>query len=166
MLGLPHPARCTAVAAVLLWTGIATTAQEMPSECQAVLTALGKTGDFKDGVLKVNIPRNDLRVTIAQRPAPTPFGFGGWIALTKGTGGNEVLMGDLVLTEDEVNPVMSAVLNNGLDVTALHSPRLSAMRANRVARSTRSRLAGPTSASASTAPASPTGWASIPGPHL
>jgi len=72
-------------------------------------------------VLKVNIPRNDLRVTINQRPAPTPFGFGGWIALTKGTDGAEVLMGDLVLTEDEVNPVMSAVLNNGLDVTALHN---------------------------------------------
>jgi hypothetical protein len=96
-------------------------AQDMPVEYRAVLTALGKTGDFKDAVLKVNIPRNDLRVTIAQRPAPTPFGFGGWIALTKGDGGSEVLMGDLVLQEDEVNPVMSAVLANGLDVTAVHN---------------------------------------------
>jgi hypothetical protein len=85
-----------------------------------VLSALGKTGDFKDGVLKVNIPRNDLRVTINQRPAPTPFGFGGWVALTKGQG-MDVMMGDLVLTEDEVNPVMSALLQNGLDVTALHN---------------------------------------------
>ncbi|MEO5568657.1 MAG: DUF1259 domain-containing protein [Gemmatimonadaceae bacterium] len=108
------------VTAGLLWAGIAT-AQEMPSEYKTVLAGLGKTGDFKDGVLKVNIPRNDVHVTIAQRPAPTPFGFGGWIALTKGTDGAEVLMGDLVLTEDEVNPVMSAVLNNGLDVTALHN---------------------------------------------
>lgn len=96
-------------------------AQEMPKEYQAVLSALGKSGDFKDGVLKVNIPRNDLRVTINGRPAPTPFGFGGWVALTKGSGGAEVLMGDLVLTEDEVNTVMSAVLDNGLDVTALHN---------------------------------------------
>lgn len=96
-------------------------AQEMPPEYKAVLSALGKSGDFKDGVLKVNIPRNDLRVTIGGRPAPTPFGFGGWIALTKGNGGAEVLMGDLVLTEDEVNPVMSALLENGLDVTALHN---------------------------------------------
>ena len=54
-------------------------------------------------------------------PVPTPFGFGGWIALTKGDGGMDVMMGDLVLTEDEVNPVMSAVLDNGLDVTALHN---------------------------------------------
>jgi protein-tyrosine-phosphatase len=86
-----------------------------------VLTALGKKGDFKDGVLKVNIPRSDLPVAIGGRPAPTPFGFGGWIALTKGTGGTEVMMGDLVLTEDEVNPVMSALLDNGLEVTALHN---------------------------------------------
>lgn len=120
MLGWKHAARCTAVAVVLLWTSVAS-AQEIPREYQAMLTALGKTGDFKDGVLKVNIPRNDVRVTIAQRPAPTPFGFGGWVALTKGTAGTEVLMGDLVLTEDEVNAVMSAVLNNGLDVTALHN---------------------------------------------
>src|SRR6185503_18172313 len=56
-----------------------------------------------------------------QRAAPTPFGFGGWIALTKGDGGHDVMMGDLVLTEDEVNPVMSAILDNGLDVTALHN---------------------------------------------
>lgn len=96
-------------------------AQEVPAEYKAMMTALGKTGDFKDGVLKVNIPRSDLKVTINQRPAPTPFGFGGWVALTKGDGGHEVMMGDLVLTEDEVNPVMSAVLSNGLDVTALHN---------------------------------------------
>lgn len=93
----------------------------MSAEYKSVLTTLGKAGDFKDGVLKVNIPRADLRVTIGQRPAPTPFGFGGWVALTKGTDGMEVLMGDFVLTEDEVNPVMSAALDNGLDVTALHS---------------------------------------------
>jgi len=52
---------------------------------------------------------------------PTPFGFGGWLALTKGSGGMDVMMGDLVLTEDEVNPIMSALLTNGLDVTALHN---------------------------------------------
>lgn len=101
--------------------GAGAMAQEMPGEYKTVLSTLGKTGDFKDGVLKVNIPRNDLRVTIKERPAPTPFGFGGWVALTKGTGGMEVLMGDLVLTEDEVNPVMSTLLTNGLNVTALHN---------------------------------------------
>jgi hypothetical protein len=96
-------------------------AQDVPGEYKTVLSTLGKSGDFKDGVLKVNIPRNDLRVTIGQRPAPTPFGFGGWVALTRGSGGSDVLMGDLVLTEDEVGPVMSAILEKGLDVTALHN---------------------------------------------
>ena len=86
-----------------------------------VLTALGKQGDYKANVLKVNIPRNDVSVTVADVKTPTPFGFGGWVAMTKGTGGMDVMMGDLVLTQDEVNPVMSALLDNGLDVTALHN---------------------------------------------
>jgi len=117
MIGLRYLAM--SVALIVLTAAIAT-AQEVPADYKAVLSALGKTGDFKDGVLKVNIPRNDLRVTINQRPAPTPFGFGGWVALTKGQG-MDVMMGDLVLTEDEVNPVMSALLQNGLNVTALHN---------------------------------------------
>jgi hypothetical protein len=102
----------------------------MPPEYQHVLDTLGKQGDFKDGVLKVNIPRSDLTVTVDGVATPTPFGFGGWVALEKGTGGMDVMMGDLVLTEGEVNPVMSALLGTGLEVTALHnhfffeSPRL------------------------------------------
>jgi hypothetical protein len=96
-------------------------AQEMPPAYKQVLDTLGKTGDFKDNVLKVNIPRNDLTVTVASVKTPTPFGFGGWVAMTKGSGGIDVMMGDLVLTQDEVNPVMSALLDNGLEATALHN---------------------------------------------
>ncbi len=102
-------------AATLAWT------QGMPEEYQKALNDLGKKGDFKDNVLKVNIPRNDLNVTVAGVPTPTGFGFGGWIAFTKGTEGMDVMMGDLVLTQDEVNPVMSALLDHGLQVTALHN---------------------------------------------
>src|SRR5213083_1299008 len=105
----------------LFLAGSAAVAQEMPPAYKQVLDALGKQGDFKDGVLKVNIPRNDIAVTVANVRTPTPFGFGGWVAMTKGTGGMDVMMGDLVLTQDEVSPVMSALLDNGIDVTALHN---------------------------------------------
>jgi hypothetical protein len=110
------------VAAVLMIAhDPASARQEIPADYQAVLKTIGKSGDFKDGVLKVNIPRNDLTVTIKGRPAPTPFGFGGWLAFSKGDGGHDVMMGDLVLIEDEVNPVLSALLANGLEATALHN---------------------------------------------
>jgi hypothetical protein len=120
---MPHLAGVLSslVTAILLMPTATATAQDIPPQYRTVLDTLAKSGDFKGGVLKVNIPRTDLRVTIRGRPAPTPFGFGGWIALTKGSGDHDVLMGDLVLTEDEVNPVMSAVLGNGLEVTALHN---------------------------------------------
>src|SRR5262245_49645730 len=77
-------------------------AQQMPTDYQQVLMTLGKQGDFAANVLKVNIPRNDISVSIAGVATPTPFGFGGWVAMTKGTGGNDVVMGDLVLLQDEV----------------------------------------------------------------
>jgi hypothetical protein len=93
---------------------------ELPADYKGVLDTLGKQGDFKDGVLKVNIPRSDLKVAVDGVATPTPFGFGGWIAMTKGSG-MDVMMGDLVLTEDEVSPVMTALLDNGLEVTALHN---------------------------------------------
>ena len=95
-------------------------AQDIPAAYQQVLTTLGKQGDYKANVLKVNIPRNDISVTVANVKTPTPFGFGGWVAMTKGTG-MDVMMGDLVLTQDEVNPVMSALLDNGIEVTAVHN---------------------------------------------
>src|SRR5579864_248557 len=109
--------------ATALLIGVTSTAsaQAVPAEYQQVLSALGKQGDYKANVLKVNIPRNDLSVTVAHVNTPTPFGFGGWVAMTKGTGGMDVMMGDLVLTQDEVNPVLSALLDNGIDVTALHN---------------------------------------------
>jgi hypothetical protein len=101
--------------------GIPAAAQEVPPDYQEVLKSLDRKGDFKTGVLKVNIPRNDLKMTIQGFSTPTPFGFGGWIALTKATDGSDVMMGDLVLLQEEVNPVLSALLDNGIDVTALHN---------------------------------------------
>jgi len=108
------------VTSLMLLASDRAAAQDVPPDYQQVLSTLGRQGDFKDNVLKVNIPRNDVKVTVAGVATPTPFGFGGWVAMTKGDGG-QVLMGDLVLLQDEVNPVMSALLDNGFDVTALHN---------------------------------------------
>lgn len=111
----------SALAAVWLLASAVAFAQDVPAPYKQVLTLLNRQGDFKDNVLKVNVPRNDLTVTVAGFRTPTPFGFGGWLAMTKGDGGMDVMMGDLVLLQGEVNPVMSALLDNGLEVTALHN---------------------------------------------
>ncbi len=105
----------------VFFCAISAGAQEMPADYKKVLEILGRSGDYKAGVLKVNVPRGDLHVSVAGMALPTPFGFGGWVAFTKGDGGMDVMMGDLVLLEDEVNPVMSALLENGIEVTALHN---------------------------------------------
>src|SRR6185312_2045765 len=109
---------CTAAVSATIQPALT---QEVPAAYQQVLRIVGKSGDYKANVLKVNIPRNDLHMKVAGLALPTPFGFGGWFAMTKGDGGQDVLMGDLVLTQEEVNPVMSALLNHGLEVTALHN---------------------------------------------
>lgn len=109
------PAACIAASAQF------SAAQEIPSDYQQVLKIVSKQGDYKANVLKLNIPRNDLHVKIAGYSVPTPFGFGGWFAMTKGDSGEDVVMGDLVLTQEEVNPVRSALLDHGLEVTALHN---------------------------------------------
>jgi len=110
-----------AACACCLWMEVSAVAQDVPADYQDVLMTLDKKGDFKAGVLKVNIPRNDLKMTVQGVATPTPFGFGGWVALTKASDGSEVMMGDLVLLQEEINPVMSALLDNGIDVTALHN---------------------------------------------
>ena len=112
--------RVSTIALLLFPVSALSSAQDVPAPYGDVLKLLGRQGDFKDNVLKVNIPRNDVSVTVANVKTPTPFGFGGWIAMTKGTG-MDVMMGDLVLLQDEVNPVMSALLDNGLEATALHN---------------------------------------------
>src|ERR1700686_2085215 len=69
-------------------SGACALAQEIPSDYQEVLKSLDRKGDFKAGVLKVNIPRSDLKMTIQGDHTPPPFGFGGWLALTKAEDGS------------------------------------------------------------------------------
>jgi Domain of Unknown Function (DUF1259) len=82
--------------------------------------AKGKLDPSEPGVFKVSVPRSDLTVTAAGVHLTPPMGLTSWAAF-KGTGENTVVMGDIVLLEDQVNPVLSAALDNGLDVTALHN---------------------------------------------
>jgi hypothetical protein len=74
----------------------------------------------KEGVFKVSVPRSDLDVMAAGVKMTPPLGLTSWAAFQK-AGGHAMVMGDMVLLEDQVNPVMSVALDNGLTVTALHN---------------------------------------------
>src|ERR1043166_730196 len=82
----------------------------------------GATGklDAKEGAFKVSVPRSDLSVTAAGVKLTPPMGLTSWAAFKK-AGRHTVVMGDIVLLEDQVNPLMSVALDNGLEVTALHN---------------------------------------------
>lgn len=73
-----------------------------------------------EGVFKVSVPRSDLAVTAAGVKMTPPMGLTSWAAF-KRVGNHVMVMGDTVLLEDQVNPVMSVALDNGLEVTALHN---------------------------------------------
>src|SRR5690349_1420319 len=76
--------------------------------------------DPKDGAFKVSVPRGDLEIRVAGVRMTPPMGLTSWASF-KRVGTHTVTMGDMVLLEDQVNPVMSAALDNGLEVTALHN---------------------------------------------
>jgi hypothetical protein len=74
----------------------------------------------QEGVFKVSVPRTDLAVTAAGVKMTPPMGLTSWAAFQQ-AGAQTMVMGDIVLLEDQVNPVMSVALTNGLEVTALHN---------------------------------------------
>src|SRR4051812_26075170 len=76
--------------------------------------------DAKENAFKVSMPRADLDVTAGGVKITPPMGLTCWASF-KRMGDHTMVMGDQVLTEDQVNPVMSAALDNGLEVTALHN---------------------------------------------
>ena len=84
------------------------------------LTGQKGTLNEREGVFKVSLPRSDLHVVAGGVQLTPPMGLTAWAAFTK-VGSHTAVMGDMVLTEDQVNPAMSAALDNGLEVTALHN---------------------------------------------
>ena len=85
------------------------------------LTGLKGKMNEKEGVYKVTFPRNDVKVVVDGWTMPPFMGLGTWAAFIKGVHTEAMVMGDTVLFEDEVNAAMTAALDNGLDVTALHN---------------------------------------------
>src|SRR5438309_5677333 len=84
------------------------------------LTGLKGKMNEKEGVYKVTLPRNDVKVVVDGWTMPAFMGLGTWAAFTP-TKDGAMVMGDTVLFEDEVNAAMTAALDNGLSVTALHN---------------------------------------------
>ncbi len=74
-----------------------------------------------EGVFKITVPRTDVKIAVDGWTMPPFMGLGSWAAFTENKMGDTMVMGDTVLFQDEVNPVMSAALDNGLSVTALHN---------------------------------------------
>jgi hypothetical protein len=75
----------------------------------------------EEDVYRVSFPRSDLKIAIEGRQAHPFLGFSSWAAFTPSSHGGTMVMGDIVLLQDEVSPAMSAALDNGLEVTALHN---------------------------------------------
>lgn len=85
------------------------------------ITGIKGTLNEAEGVHKVSLPRDDVKVRVDGWQMPPFMGLTSWASFMKGEKAPAMVMGDLVLFQDEVNPVMSAAFDAGLSVTALHN---------------------------------------------
>jgi Domain of Unknown Function (DUF1259) len=108
---------CAAIFFALISVGLAA---DLDTARIDQLTGLKGKFNEKEGVYKVTFPRNDVKVVVDGWTMPPFMGLGTWAAFTP-TKDGAMVMGDTVLFEDEVNAGMSAALDNGLNVTALHN---------------------------------------------
>ncbi|MDE2487454.1 MAG: DUF1259 domain-containing protein [Alphaproteobacteria bacterium] len=92
------------------------------ADWSAVSKALGRPGAVQaGGVYRVGMPRSDLRVTLDGVAIKPALALGSWVAFHEEAGGQAMVMGDLVLTQSEVNPVIDVLEANGIEITALHN---------------------------------------------
>jgi hypothetical protein len=105
----------------LIWSVPLSVAEEKldTAKIEQLTGAKGQLNE-KEAVFKVNMPRSDLNVTVAGVKMSPPMGLTSWAAF-QAVGDQTMVMGDMVVLEDQVNPVMDAALENGLEVTALHN---------------------------------------------
>lgn len=100
----------------------APTQSATPIEWKDVEQAIGKAGAIQPGdVFKFSFPRRDLQVTVKGVQIKPPLALGSWIAFKPMDGGNTMVMGDLVLTENEITPVMTRLQQSRIEQTALHN---------------------------------------------
>jgi uncharacterized protein DUF1259 len=110
---LPIPVLCVALA-------LSSQALAADIDWSKVDTALGKTATVQGEVHRYGIPRSDLQVTLDGVTIKPALALGGWVAFEPVKDGS-MLMGDIVLMENEVSPVMSKLLASGIEITALHN---------------------------------------------
>src|SRR5215510_16405063 len=109
------------VGAILLSIAGSARVDAAEPDWKAVEQSLGKSGQLQDGgVFRVGMPRTDLNVTVKGVPVKAGFALGSYAAF-KQMGDHAMVMGDLVLLDAEIPAVMSGLLANGLEVTAVHN---------------------------------------------
>jgi hypothetical protein len=113
---------------VLTFAGATLNAQPIPAqaknaELERIEQITGLSGSFieSEGVFKVTSPRTDVKVAVDRWTMPPFMGLTSWASFKPSASGKAMVMGDLVVFQDEVNPVLSALLESGLEVTALHN---------------------------------------------
>lgn len=109
---------------LMLFASIGIFAQQ--EDWSGVEKILGKKGTVQDKVFKISYPRSDLNVKVGDFPVAPGLALGSWIGFIKNSGGmtmngNTMMMGDLVLLEKEVGPVISKLQSQDLQVTAIHN---------------------------------------------
>ncbi|UGX90917.1 DUF1259 domain-containing protein [Bradyrhizobium barranii subsp. apii] len=105
--------------------GSISSAQAQNIDWQKVDETLGRKPAVSDDVHRYGFPRSDLSVTLDGVTIKPALALGGWVAFKPGHGG-AMVMGDLVLLETEINPVMAKMIANGLEITAIHNHLLRA----------------------------------------
>src|SRR5229473_6930711 len=110
------------LAAAMVFPGLAKAAD---IDWKKVDAALGKTAAVSGEVHRYGLPRSDLQVTVDGVAIKPALALGGWAAFTPMRGG-AMVMGDLVLLETEINPVMAKLIEGGIEITAVHNHLLRA----------------------------------------
>src|SRR6202023_3242870 len=114
----------TRLLSLVLAAGLSAPALAVEGHWGQVAQALGKSGsEMPGGVYRIGLPRSDLKVVLDGVELKPALALGSWLAF-RSEGDQALVMGDLVLTANEVNPVLWVLRDNGIEVTALHNHML------------------------------------------